>query len=343
MNARIRSLFVPLGVVASVLSTVPASADEVADFYKGKSLKIIIGYGPGGGYDLYGRIAAEWFGRFIPGNPMIVPQNMPGAGSFRAAKYLFEAAPKDGTTLGIVAQTLPLDAAMKGAAGGVDITKMAYVGRLTTNIDVGHGMPGAPFKNAEDARKMEIVVGGTGGASPSVLLPKALNAYGGTKFKVISGYKGSADIFLAAQRGEVQFVSSNGLANMLAKTPEIITGGQHPIVYQAGLKRHSTMPGVPTVPELGLTDEGKSILRTIAASADIGRSINTTPNVPAARLKALRTAFQQMVKDAAFLEKMKARKVMIEAATGEELDAIASEVARTPQATLDKIAVLLKD
>lgn len=341
MSVTLRHTLLPFVLAAA--ASLPATAETVEEFYKGKTVRMIIGYGPGGGYDLYGRVASEWLGRYIPGNPVIVPQNMPGAGSFRAAKYLFDAAQKDGTTLGIVAQTLPLDAAMQGEKGGVDVTKMAYIGRLTTNIDVGHGMPGAPFKNAEDARKMEIIVGGTGGASPSVLLPKALNVYGGTKFKVIVGYKGSADIFLAAQRGEVQFVSSNGLANMLAKTPEIITSGQYPIVYQAALKRHASMPNVPVIGELGTSEEGKLILRTVAASADIGRSINTTPGVPKERLAALRASFQKMVKDGEFLAKMKDRKVEIEAATGEELDAIATDVAKTPKPVLDAIAALLKD
>ena len=140
----------------------PATADPVADFYKGRTLRIVIGYAPGGGYDIYGRVFAEFFGRYVPGNPTIVAQNMTGAGSFIAAKYLYAIAPQDGTTFGSLAQTLPLDYAMGGEQKDLDASKMPYLGRLVSNIDLGLGMPGAWFKDFEDARNKEIVVGATG-------------------------------------------------------------------------------------------------------------------------------------------------------------------------------------
>jgi tripartite-type tricarboxylate transporter receptor subunit TctC len=320
----------------------PGAADEIEDFYKGKTMRLIIGYGPGGGYDLYGRVAAEFLGKYIPGNPTVVPQNMPGGGSYTAGKYLYEAAPKDGTVLGIVAQTFPLDAAMKEGAQRIDATKMPYVGRLTTNVDFGHGLPDSKFKSYDDAKAREIVVGATGGASPALLLPRALNKYGGAKFKIITGYAGSTETMLAVERGEVEAVGANGLAATMAKRADWITEKKIPILYQATLKRHPLLPHVPALPELGLTDEGKAVLTLIASSADIGRSIVTTPDVPAARLAVLRKSFQQMVADPAFLQKMKERGVTIEPATGEELDVITRDTMKTPKEILDRTAELLK-
>jgi len=340
----IRQLLVAAATLSTALALAgPCAADEVIDFYRGKTVRVIIGYGPGGGYDLYGRVTAEYLGRFIPGNPAVVPQNMPGAGSFAAAKYLYEAAPRDGTVLGIVAQTFPLDAAMKRDKEKVDPTEMPYIGRLTGNVDFGHGMPNARFKTFEDARAREIVVGATGGASPALLLPKALNKYAGAKFKIITGYAGSNETMLAAERGEVEMVGANGLASTMARRPEWITERKVPILYQATLKRHPLLPHVPALPELGLTDEGRAVLTAIASSADIGRAIMTTPGVPKERLAALRKAFQQMLADPDFLAKMKDRGITIEPATGEELDEIARQTMNTPKRILELTAELLKE
>lgn len=331
-----------LSAATTTLLPAPVRAEPVEEFYKGKTIRMIIGYGVGGGYDLYGRAAAEHLGRFIPGQPSIVPPNMPAGGSFVAAKYMFEAAPRDGTVLGVLAQTLALDTVMQGEKAGIDVSQMPYVGRMTTSVEMGHGMPGAPFKTFEDARRMEIVVGASGGASPAYLLPAALNAFAGAKFKIVSGYAGVNEITLAAERGEVQLVSAAGLPNMMARRPQWIREKMIPILYQAALKRHALIPDVPTMGELGLDDEGKAILRLISSSGDFGRPINTTPGVPPERLVALRKAFQEMVRNPEFLAAMKTRNIIIEHATGEELDAIARETTKTPRAMLDKISALIK-
>ena len=319
-----------------------ARADPVEDFYKGKTLRIVIGYGVGGGYDLYGRAAAEHLGRYIPGRPSIVPQNMPGGGSFVAAKFMYDAAPRDGTVLGVLAQTLALDAAMQGEKAGIVVAEMSYVGRMTTSVEMGHGLPGAKFSTFEDARRGEIVVGASGGMSPAYLLPAALNAFAGARFKIVSGYAGVNEITLAAERGEVQLVPSAGLPVIMAKNPEWVTERRIPILYGASLTRHRLIPHVPTMPELALDDEGRSILRAISASGDFGRAVNTTPGVPKDRLAALRKAFQDMVADPEFQARMAERRIIMEPASGEALDEIARETTRTPRALLDKIAGLVK-
>jgi tripartite-type tricarboxylate transporter receptor subunit TctC len=320
----------------------PAAAEPIADFYRGKTLRMIIGYGPGGGYDLYGRVFAEYFGKYVPGNPTVVAQNMDGAGSFIAAKYLYSVAPHDGTAFGSLAQTLPLDAAMS-ASKDLDATKMPYVGRMTSNIDIGMGMPGANFTTGmADARNKVLIVGATGASSPGFLLPTALNQYGGTKFKIIYGYKGSNDVSLAAERKEVDVIGSIGLPVVMAKSPDWVTEKKAPAVYQAALTRHPLLQHVPTLAEYASNDEGKQILSAIAASAEIGRSINTTPNVPSERLDALRAAFQRMVTDKDFLAEMQKRKIAIEPLTGPEVDKIALDTLKTPKPVLDKIKALVE-
>ena len=159
-----------IGMAAVLLSPV-ANAQPVADFYRGKSLRMLIGYGPGGGYDIYGRLVAEFLPRHIPGNPMIVPQNMPGGGSFVAAKFMAEAAPKDGTVFGSLAQTLALDS-MTNTATKIDIAKFNYLGRVVTNIDTGVTLPKSGIKSFDDVRAKQYVVGTSGGGSTTVLLDR---------------------------------------------------------------------------------------------------------------------------------------------------------------------------
>lgn len=329
--------------LAALVSPGVASADAISDFYKGKTLRILIGYAPGGGYDLYGRVFAEYFGKFVPGNPTVVAQNMDGAGSFIAAKYLFSVAPQDGTAFGSLAQTLPLDAAMS-TSKDLDATKMPYLGRMVSNIDIGLGLPGSWFRTGmEDARgAREIIVGATGASSPGFLLPTALNQYGGTKFKIIYGYKGSNDVMLAVERKEVDIVGSIGIPVVMSKNAEWLVEKKAPIIYQAALTRHPLLPHVPALPEFASTEEGKGVLTAVAASSEIGRSINTTPNVPKERLAALRSAFNAMLADKAFLADMAKRKIAIEPLTGEQVDKISLDTLATPKPILDKIKALVE-
>ncbi|MGE3710556.1 MAG: Bug family tripartite tricarboxylate transporter substrate binding protein [Hyphomicrobiaceae bacterium] len=329
---------------AAVLAAGPASADPIEDFYKGKQLRLVIGYSPGGGYDIYGRLTAEFLGNFIPGKPRIVPQNMPGAGSMVAARHLHSIAPKDGTVLAILAQTLPLDVMIQGSKAGFKIAELPYVGRLTSNIDFGMGA--APdksrFKSIDDLRKKEFVVAATAGTSPANIFPKALNRFAGTKFKILVGYPGSQDMVLALERGEVDLIGANGLASTMVRHPTWITKGERLAVYQAALTRHPLLPKTPTIEELGLTPEGKAVLRALAGSSSIGRSIMTTPGVPAERLAALRKAFQTMLKDKDFLAAVEKRRLMLDPATGEELDKIAEATSKLPDTVVKQIADTVK-
>ena len=315
------------------------SAEPIAEFYRGKTVRMIIGYGVGGGYDLYARIAAEFLGKHIPGNPRVLPENMTGAGSFLAAKYLNEVAPHDGTVLGSLAQTLALDAAV-GSGPRLDVRQFHYIGRLTSSIDLGVALPSAGIKSFDDVRNKEFTVGSSGGASTAVLLPASLNAFGGAKFKLVRGYKGATEVLFALERGEVQIAGAAGIPFLLARHPDWILQGNATFVYQAALKRNRYLPQVPTLPELGLTDDGVAVLRAIASTAEIGRSIVTTPDVPGERLAALRKAFQDMLGDPDFIAACKQRNIMLEPASGEDMDSIQQEIVNLPKPLVDKIGML---
>jgi tripartite-type tricarboxylate transporter receptor subunit TctC len=317
-------------------------AQSIADFYRGRTLHVLIGYGEGGGYDIYGRLFAEFLPRHLPGNPTIVPQNMPGAGSFKAVNYLAEIAPRDGTYFGSVAQTLAIDA-VTDERSTIDPTRLPYLGRFTTKLDVGVALKRTGITSFEDARRREIITGTSGGGSTTVVYPLALNAYAGAKFKLVKGYKGTNEIMLAAERGEVEFVSAVGIPGLLAAHPDWIKGDGAVILYQNALKRHALLPLVPTLPELGLSEDGRAVLRAIAGTAEIGRSILTTPGVPAERLTALRSAFQEMLEDPEFLAACAKRNVTIEPATGEEMDAVTRETVRLPKPIIAAVGKLFKE
>jgi tripartite-type tricarboxylate transporter receptor subunit TctC len=327
--------------LAVIVAIAPAlRAEPIADFYRGKTMKMIIGYGPGGGYDLYGRLAAEFLGRYIPGNPIIVPENMPGGGSLKAIGYLYQVAPQDGTYLGSVSQQLAANA-VTDESNKMDVTRLHYIGRFTSNIDVGVALPQAGIKSIEEARKRQIVVGAENG-SMSLIYAKTLNNYGGAKLKIVKGYNGSADIQLAAERGEVDVNGSFSLPAVLVSHPDWVHDGTAVILYQNAHKRFPQLPQVPTLSELMLNEEGKTVAHVVAGMAEIGRSILTTPGVPEERLAALRTAFQDMLKDPDFVAACAKRNLMLDPAAGEDMDAINRETMNLPKPIVEALRSLLR-
>jgi tripartite-type tricarboxylate transporter receptor subunit TctC len=334
-------LWSALGLAAMLTLAPGLRAEPIADFYRGKTMKIIIGYGPGGGYDLYGRLTAEFLGRHIPGNPSIIPENMPGGGSLKAILYLYQVAPQDGTYLGSVSQQMASNAVID-EKNKMDVRRFRYLGRLTSNIDVGVALPQAGIKSFEDARKRQIVVGAENG-SMSLIYARALNSYGGGNLKIVKGYNGSADIQLAAERGEVDVNGSYSLPAILVSHPDWVRDGTATILYQNALKRFPQLPQVPTLSDLMLTDEGRTVAHVVAGMAEIGRSILTTPGVPEDRVAALRTAFQEMLKDPDFIAACAKRNLMLEPGSGEDMDAINQETMNLPKPIVEALRTLLKE
>ena len=332
------------GIAALLLAaTLPASAqtDPVAEFYRGKTVRMVVGYGPGGSYDLYGRLAAEFLGRHIPGNPTVIPVNMPGAGGFKAVDYLYKVAPQDGTYLGSTAQQLAMTV-LVDEKWGIDARRFNYLGRLTSMVDVAVALPKSGITSFADARKREITVGAGQSTSTSAIYARALNAYAGSRFKIITGYSGTTEIQLAVERGEVDVNGGESLPTVIVQHPDWLLG-KAVFLYQSGLKRFPQLSQVPTMTELVTSDEGRMVMRVLAGTAEVGRSILTTPGVPPERLAALRTAFAAMLKDPQFLAAAKKRHIMIDPATSEQIDAVTRETMNLPKETVTALKKVLQD
>ena len=326
---------------AAALLPAGASAQDAQNFYKGKTVTVYIGFAPGGGYDYYGRLAARFLGKHIPGNPNIVPQNMPGAGSFVAANYLYNAAAKDGTALGVLTQTLALEEALKTKGVQYKSAQFNWIGRITAILEVSLVGPKAKARTIEDARKFETPVASTGSGSPSESYPKLMNALGGTKFKVIAGYPGSTQGMMAAEAGEVDGALTSW--NTLKRTKsQMLASGEMSVLVQYALSRHPDLPNVPAVVELASTDMGKKILGFYASGGEVGRSLVAPPGVPADRVAVLRRAFDDMVKDPEFLAEVNKLKVEFSPQSGEFMQKLIAETAEASPEMIQQAQDILK-
>ncbi|MEA2907753.1 MAG: hypothetical protein QOI12_5140 [Alphaproteobacteria bacterium] len=323
-------------VAALALACLVAAGDAKAqDFYAGKSINLYIGQGPGGGYDLYGRLVARHIGRFIPGNPLIVPQNMPGAGGLKVANYLYQAAAQDGTALAISAEAVALEQALEGPGIDYDATRFGWVGRMTASASIFFTWHAARVKTIVDARRYESVFGSTGITGITGYTPRALNRLAGTKFKVVTGYNGSADVLLAMERTEVD----GGFAlwpEFKQQKAEWLRDRKVNILYIVAAKRAADLPDVPTTGELGETNEGREILRFLGSTSEVGRALFTTPNVPPERVAQLRQSFLAMSQDAVFQQDAEKAGLRIDALPGDDLQKLVGGVVGFPKALVER-------
>ncbi len=323
-----------VAVVAGFVQPVWAQK-SVEDFYKGKRIDLIIGYAPGGGYDLYARLVARFLGNYIPGKPNVIPRNMPGAGSRTAAIFVYSVAPQDGTILATADQSLSAEQAM-GQKLPFDVSKFIYIGNPNADNNTTVTWHTSGVNTIEDAKKKEIPMGATGGSTSSQY-PTAMNAMLGTKFKVVVGYPGGNDINLAMERGEVAGRGSNAWNSWKATKPDWLRDKKINILVQIGLTKAPDLPDVPLLMDLATNDADRAALKLLSASTTIGRPIFTTPGVPPERVKALRDAFNAMIKDPAFLDEAKKLNFDINPVSGEELQKIVTEVVATPKAIADRL------
>ena len=299
--------------------TASANAQSVEQFYKGKTVNVYIGYGPGGGYDFFGRLVARHIGRHIPGQPSVVPQNMPG----------------DGTALGIVTQTVALEEALGTPGVQYKADGFNWIGRATSNVDMLLTWHTSKTKTIEDAKQFETPVAGTGAGSPAEFMPKVLNSVVGTKFKVISGYPGSTEGMLAMEKGEVDGATTSWNTIKTSKQ-DWLKNKSINLILQFTPDRHKELPDLVDMVELGKTAEQKQILALYASGAVVGRSIFASPGIPAERVKALRDAFTAMTKDPVFLAEIEQTKAEFDPMSGEDLQKVIADAAKIPPATRDK-------
>jgi tripartite-type tricarboxylate transporter receptor subunit TctC len=303
-------------------------------------MEMIIGYSPGGTYDLYARLVARFLGNYIPGRPTIVPRNTPGAGSRAAVKWVYSVGPKDGTVLATADQSLSVEQAMGDKQLDFDTTKLTYIGNPNADNNTTAAWYTSGIKTIEDAKKRTVVVGATGGSTSSQY-PKAMNALLGTKFKIIIGYPGGNDINLAMEKGEVEVRGSNAWGSWKSTRPDWLRDHKINILVQIGLTKARDLPEVPLLIDLAHNDEDRAIFRLLSAPTTIGRPVFTSPGVPAERVKALRAAFDTMIKDPAFLAEAEKEHFDINPISGEQMQRIVEQIVATPKPIADRLQQII--
>jgi tripartite-type tricarboxylate transporter receptor subunit TctC len=328
-------------LIAALVSAGATPAAAQADALAGKNVQMIIGFGPGGGYDLWGRTLGRHIGKHLPGHPNVVPQNMPGAGSYTAASYIFNIAPKDGSVLGIIARDAALGP-LTGASGArFDPTRLSWIGTPTKETNVCIAFHTAPVKSVQDLYEKQLILGDTGPGTGTRSYPKVLNDVLGMKFKLVGGFPSSAEVFLAMERGEVDGICES-LDSIKNRRPDWIPTRKIAILFQGGAEPNPELKGVPFVLDLARTDEQKKTIEFLYAGQGIGRPFVAPPDLPAERLKMLRDAFNATMKDADFVAETKKSKLELEPEDGEHLAALIAKIYATPKPIVDKIANLIK-
>jgi tripartite-type tricarboxylate transporter receptor subunit TctC len=331
---------IPLGAALLLAAAAPAAA-QAGPSLAGRNVQMLIGFGPGGGYDLWGRVVARHIGRHLPGNPSVVPQNMPGAGSFVAANNIFNLAPKDGTVMGIIARDAALGPITGATGARFDPTKITWIGTPTTETNVCIATSTAKVQTIKDLYEKELIVGDTGVGTGTHSYPKALNALLGMKFKIIAGFPSSSDVFLAMERGEVDGICES-LDSVSGKRPDWIPNKKVTILFQGGAAPDPDLKGVPFIADLAHNPQDRLAIEFLYAGQGIGRPFVAPPDMPADRVKMVRDAFDATMKDPDFIEDAKRNMLDVEPEDGAHLAALIDKVYATPKPIVDKIGELIK-
>jgi tripartite-type tricarboxylate transporter receptor subunit TctC len=294
-----KRVLIAIGLVAA-LGAASAAADPVADFYRGKSINMILSAGAGGGYNQYAYAFAPFLTAHIPGNPKIVVQNMPGAGGIRAMIYFQTVAPKDGTALGFVHSNVPL-APLYGMSGAkFDPRDMNWIGSLNASPAICVVWHSSAIKTAKDVFEKEFSVGGTGAGSAMETIPAVLNRFFGTKIKIVSGYKGGNEIYLAMERGEVDGRCAGLVSSIRSTRPDWFPQKKVAVPIVIALQRHPLFPDTPAIAEFAKDEVSLQVLRLMVVPQEMDRPFLAPPGVPPERVAALRTAFHAAFHDPGF-------------------------------------------
>lgn len=326
-------------VCASVLAAgtvVAGGHGSVADFYKGKTVELYIGYDPGGGYDTYARLLARHIGKHIPGNPDVVPKNMPGAGSVKLTNWLWEGAPKDGTVFGAISRGAPFEPVLGNDKAKFRANKFNWVGSANNEVSVCATMKRNGITNWEQLKTQELTVGGNGSGSDTEQFPKLMNAVLGTKFKVIGPYGGGSDIVKAMEAGELGGRCGWSWSSVKGTKADLLASGELVLLMQMSGSKHPELPDVPLVMDLAKSKEERQMLNLIFARQALGRPYVAPPDIPADRAKALQDAFIATVNDPAFIAEAKKMDLELSPLSGDEVAALVAESYDTPQAVIDR-------
>lgn len=338
----IRSLLAPAGAFAILAGVLPAHADAISDFYKGKNVTIVIGFAPGGGVDTYGRMMARHLGDHLAGKPNVIVQNMPGGGGFKATNYIYNAAPKDGSFITVMLPTNAIEPAMGNANAKWDTFKLNWLGNMARDSSSCVVSPKSKVKSIEQARTQELTIGATGPSSTTAQHPFALAHIFGLKIKVISGYTGTAPIRLAMEKGEVDGMCSFWASAALGPQARDVKSGQLIPIIQTGSKKVPVFGDAPLVYDLAKTPEDKQVLRFVFGTAEISRPFAGPPSVPAERVEALRTAFMAAMNDPGLKADAAKSKLVIDPMTGKETEEAFHEILSAPKSVIERAKVVIR-
>jgi tripartite-type tricarboxylate transporter receptor subunit TctC len=329
-------------VVSTALNGRPADAQTVEEFYRGKTIMLQIGTTAGGGYDVYARLLARHLGKYIPGNPRIAAQNIPGAGSLKLANDLYNTAPRDGSVIGAIGKE-QVTSPLFGVAGvRFDSLKFNWLGTLDRTTSVCASWHTSPFKSLEQTRTKQMVFGGTGPASMTFVLPTAMREVLGFNLKVVGGYPGGNEVALAMERGEIDGRCGWSWASLVTTHKDWITNGRLNFLGAASRSRIPELPDVPSVVEFAKTDEQRQVLNVILGAEAMARPFLLPPEVPADRVAALRNAFASTMVDKELVAQAQKIGLEFDPADWQEMTDNIHKLYATPPAVVDIVNGLIK-
>jgi tripartite-type tricarboxylate transporter receptor subunit TctC len=315
-------------------------ADPVENFYKGRTVPFVVGYTAGGAYDLYARVLARHLSKHLPGRPSFVVQNMPGAGSLKAANYLYGVAAQDGSAIGMIGRGLAMEPLLGEAR--YDSRKFAWIGSITRETSVCATWVTAPVKRLADMFTQELTVGGEGsGSDPDVFALMLRNAFG-ARIKLVSGYPGGAEINLAMERGEVHGRCGWSWSSIKSTKAAWLRDKKLNLLLQLALEKESALADIPSVLELAKTKEQTDILKLVLGRQSMARPVLAPPGTPDERKQALRNAFDATMADSDFTADVAKADLEISPVTGAEIDRLLAELYRTPRDVIDKASRAIK-
>ena len=324
------------GLAAILLPLSAARADDVADFYRGRTLSLVAGFNVGGGADAYARLIARHLGAHLPGNPTVVVKNMQGAGSVLAANHVFNVSPKDGSELGLFAGNIVVDPVIGGVPSQYDARKFAWIGAPASETNVCVASPASGFETIDDTFKKEMVTGTAGTSTYD--FPVVLNNVLGTRLKLVKGYAGSAALRLAMERREIDGFCGVGYSSMRTAG---LTEGRANVLVQIALKKIPQLPNVPFVMDYAKSEADRQILKLVFGWLDLERPIAAPPGTPADRVQALRAGFEETMRDPALRADAEQASLNVDPMTGPAIASFVDEAYRTPPAVAAKAAQLL--
>lgn len=333
------------GIVAVLMASAPVAADaqSVERFYRGRTVTIVVGYSVGGGYDAHARVLARHLGKHIPGGPSVVVQNMPGAGSLRAANYLYNAAPKDGATLGVFARGMAMEPLIGTSGANFDARKFAWIGSGTNEVSVCATWHTAKVKTWADGLSIPFTVAGEGSGSDPDIFSIMLRNIFGAKMRLVSGYPGGADMTLAIERGEVDGRCGWTWSSVKLQRPDWVSGHKLNILIQLATQPSPELPGVPSIGDLATTERQRRIVDLVLSRQAMGRPLVAPPGTPDERRQALRRAFEATMADQDFVAEATARSLEVNPVTGADLDKLLDRLYATPPAILAEAKALFAE